>query len=88
MLTAKERDQRSASIRRHVLLWAKRGDPRELDMALAELKIAMNLSGTAPAPLGDVTQGVIPDLTEAEADAFIAAIEEGRHGQSGHLRAD
>ena len=78
MLTAKERNERSASIRKHVLLWAKRGDLRELDKALAELIIARDLSELAPEPLGDVTQGVIPDLTREEADAFIAAIEEGR----------
>ena len=48
MLTAKERKERSASIRNHVLLWAKSGDLRELDKALAELTIARDLSELAP----------------------------------------
>jgi len=47
MLTPKDRDWRSASIRKHVLLYAKRNDVSELDKALAELRILRDLAAPA-----------------------------------------
>ncbi len=83
MVAAKERYGRCASIRRHVLLYAKRNDLSELDKALAELKILMNLAEPAPhlpregrgSLKGQIsgefmTQGVTGDLTDEENDGF------------------
>jgi len=63
MVSAKERYERCASIRRHVLLYAKRNDLSELDKALAELKILMDLAELAPAPAERW-----PTLDETEAE--------------------
>jgi len=48
MVSAKERKERCASIRNHILLYAKTNDLRELDKAVAELKILMDLAELAP----------------------------------------
>jgi len=82
MLPLKEREDRGRSIRGHLLAYIKTGRTGELERARDELVILMRLEGMSlPArqpfdPDRDIP--VITGLTDAEADAFTAAIQEGR----------
>lgn len=73
MLTIKERTERAASIRAHILKYSKTGSLDELAAAYNEMVILRRLEGLpVKQPLGDdLGKGVIPDLTDAEAAGFV-----------------
>ena len=49
-------------------------------VALAEAILERNRATQNPGPITDIAELRIPDLTDEEADSFIATIQQGRRG--------